>query len=110
RTAPATARRKRHPSLSVASRARAPACDQAAWIQVVPRARRGAAGAWSGGRRRPERLGEVERRRRAALGVRQPEPERAAGGEARRRALRRLARRPRAGGFLRGRAPLRQRG
>ena len=69
---------------------RAPACDQAARLQVVPGPGRGPARAGRCRRRRAERLRQVERRRRAALGRGEPRAERAARREARRRALRRI--------------------
>ena len=74
-------------------RSRVPEDDQAARLQVVRRPGRGPARAGGGGRRRPERLGEVEHLRRDPLGDRLAEPARAAGREARRRPLRRLGRR-----------------
>ena len=88
---------------------RAPEGDQAPRVQVVRRPGRGAPRAGRRGRRRPERLGQVEHLRRDPLGDRLAEPARAARREARRRPLRRL-RRPQAGRLLRGRADLRQRG
>ncbi len=65
-----------------------PALDQPARLQVVPRDRRDPARAGRGRGRRPERLREVERRRRDRLGRRLADAVRAAGGEARRRPLR----------------------
>ena len=78
-------------------------------LQVVPGSGRGAPRAGRRRGRRPERLGQVEHRRRDRLGGREPEPERASRREARGRPLRRLEGSAR-GRLVRGRAPLRQRG
>ena len=78
-------------------------------LQVVPGRARDRARAGRRGRRRPERLGQVEHRGRRRLGGRLADAVRAPRGEARRRPLRRR-RRPQARRALRGRARLRQRG
>ena len=98
-----------HPPRSLACPSRAPERNQAARLQVVPRPGRSPARAGRGRRRRAERLGEVEHRRRAGLGGRVAGAQRAARREAGRRALRRL-REPGRGRLLRGRAAVRQRG
>ena len=82
------------PLVSVASGSRAPAGDPHPRLQVVPGPGRGAPRAGRGRRGRAERLREVERRRRAPLGIGLAEPARAARGEAGRRALRRASGRP----------------
>ena len=91
------------------SRLGAPALASHTRLQVVPRHARDRARARCCRHRRPERLGQVEHRRRDRLGGRVADAVRAARREARRRPVRRR-RRSQAGRALRGRARLRQRG
>ena len=74
-------------------RSRVPEDGQASRLQVVRRSGRGAPRAGGGGRRRAQRLGEVQHLRCDPLGDRVAQPARAPRREARRRAVRRLLRR-----------------
>ena len=99
----------RRPRRTLASPAHASSRDQAARLQVVPRAGRGAPRAGRRRGRRAERLRQVERRRRHRLGGRLAGALGAPGREARRRPLCGWQR-PLGRGLLRGRAPVRQPG